>query len=96
MATGPEHYREAERLITQANTWANADMGWKAHLSSEARIAHRMADLAEAQVHATLADAAATALNDNASDAGGLPLEDYDAWVKAAAVWQPKQKGGDA
>ena len=58
--TGPEHYREAERLITQANTWANADMGWKAHLSSEERIAYRMADLTEAQVHATLALAAAT------------------------------------
>lgn len=48
--TGPEHYREAERLI--ASSYRDGE------LSPEALIA-------EAQVHATLALAAATALNDN-------------------------------
>lgn len=43
MATGPEHYRTAERPIDQAGTWMNADTGWKAHLSQEERIALRSA-----------------------------------------------------
>ncbi|MBC9729892.1 hypothetical protein [Streptomyces sp. TRM68367] len=84
--TGPDHYREAERLTRQAGTWMDADTGWKAHLPTSERLAHRMADLAEAQVHATLANAAATALNDNATDEGGMPLEDYDAWREVAGV----------
>lgn len=82
--TGPEHYREAERLTIQANTWANADMGWKAHLSSEERIAYRMADLAEAQVHANLAHAAATAMS--GSKTGAMPGGDYEAWRNAASA----------
>lgn len=57
--TGAEHYREAERLIRAADEWMDADFGWKAHLSSDERIARRTADLAAAQVHATLALAAA-------------------------------------
>ncbi|MGW1498953.1 hypothetical protein ACWCQW_10335 [Streptomyces mirabilis] len=55
MATGPEHYIEAERLEQQADTWMDADTGWKARLSTAERLAYRMADLAAAQVHATLA-----------------------------------------
>lgn len=96
MPTGPEHYREAERLTTQASAWADADTGWKGRLTGAERIAYRMADLAEAQVHATLAQAAAAALNDNAADAGGLPLEDFNAWVETASEWKPKPKGDDA
>lgn len=91
---GPQHYREAERLTVQANTWANADMGWRAHLSSEERIAYRMADLADAQVHATLALAAATAMGapvDGEADSG-LPPQDATAWNDAAGV---NGKGGD-
>lgn len=50
MATGPEHYREAERIVS---------------LIDQGRIGQDMANsLAKAQVHATLALAAATALND--------------------------------
>lgn len=53
--TGPEHYCEAERLITQANE-ALRDQS----ADSEARMmAHRML-IDTAQVHATLALAAAT------------------------------------
>ncbi|MDW6057997.1 hypothetical protein SAZ11_07835 [Streptomyces sp. FXJ1.4098] len=40
--------------------------------------------------------AAATALNDHSADEGGMPLTDYDGWVKVASVWKPRQKGGDA
>lgn len=57
--TGPEHFREAERLQAEASKWANADRGWMASMSTDERIARRMADLADAQVHATLALAAA-------------------------------------
>jgi len=49
MASGPEHYREAERLL---------EYGPGDELEPE-RVAR---DIAEAQVHATLALAAATAL----------------------------------
>ncbi|MCM1974596.1 hypothetical protein [Streptomyces sp. G1] len=80
---GPEHYTRAEQLLR------------------EVRDGHQegtdvAAILAAAQVHATLALAAATALNDNAADSGGMPLEDFDAWVQAAAVRKPKRKGGEA
>lgn len=89
--TGPEHYREAERLQHQAETWANADTGWKAHMSGEERIARRMADLTAAQVHATLAQAAATALN--CPDGEGMGIEDYREWMSAASVKPPKAPG---
>lgn len=81
MATGPEHYTEAERLMEQSRTWENADTGWKAHLSTEERLARRMADLAEAQVHADLAKAAATAMG---ALSGGMAGEDFEAWDKVA------------
>lgn len=51
----PEHYALAEQLLAQADTWMDADTGWKANLSTAERLAHRAADLATAQVHATLA-----------------------------------------
>jgi hypothetical protein len=54
--TGPEHYREAERLIVQANA-ALRDQGTE---SQAKMLAHRMLT-DQAQVHATLALAAATA-----------------------------------
>ncbi|MEU4168910.1 hypothetical protein AB0F46_18785 [Streptomyces sp. NPDC026665] len=95
MPTGPEHYVEAERLTDQADTWMNADTGWKAGLTIAERLAYRMADLATAQVHATLAGAAAAAINDHSHAEGGMPIEDFDAWVKVAGVWQRKPKGGD-
>ncbi|MGW1961778.1 hypothetical protein ACWCPD_16055 [Streptomyces sp. NPDC001935] len=95
MPTGPEHYVEAERLTRQADSWMNADTGWKAGLTAEERLAHRMADLATAQVHATLAGAAAAALNDHSHDEGGMPLADYHAWQTAAGVYKPRSKGGD-
>lgn len=55
MASGPEHYRAAERLADQANHFTYGD---GADPTTGAALA------AEAQVHATLALAAATALPD--------------------------------
>ncbi|MCC9154881.1 hypothetical protein LZP81_30925 [Streptomyces parvulus] len=86
MATGPDHYREAERLLDQAHHYIygdGADPVTGAALASEAI------------GHALLANAAATALNDHAPDNGGMPLEDYNAWVNTAAVWKPRRRGGD-
>lgn len=53
--TGPEHYREAERLLTDRPTVSD----W--HDSPAQAEEHWRLTLAEAQVHATLALAAATA-----------------------------------
>jgi hypothetical protein len=55
--TGPEHYQEAERLVSTAGADALDD-----DFTREEWLAFRTADLAAAQVHATLALAAATAL----------------------------------
>jgi hypothetical protein len=70
--TGPEHYREAERLIAEATHWDRVPGTDPAHLT------------ASAQVHATLAAAAATALRGSAEH--GLPLHDWDAWQHAAGT----------
>jgi hypothetical protein len=87
--TGPEHYREAERHLSAAS-YTHGPGGDPVHPVAAAHY------LAMAQVHATLALAAATALNDNAADAGGLPLEDFNEWAEAAGVWKPKPKGQTA
>lgn len=77
MATGPEHYREAERLREQAEglNIRNAD----------AR-AERAVLAAEAQVHATLALAAATALNRPDRSAPRATIYEWAAWQQAAGV----------
>ncbi|MER7131194.1 hypothetical protein [Streptosporangium saharense] len=83
--SGPEHYREAEKLLAGAMKHRLTEDGdWR---GDPAR--HRIADalVAEAQVHATLALAAATALN-NAE--GGPDREDWLAWKAAAG----EPKGG--
>ena len=93
--TGPEHYREAERLAEQADEWLDADHGWKASMSTSERLERRAADLAAAQVHATLALAAATALSTVTDEA---PMAEFDAWSEVAGVvpTRPaKQDGGD-
>ena len=59
--TGPEHYREAERLQRHAAELAGSFEGARA--ASEAERDHRAAVLADAQVHATLALAAALGLS---------------------------------
>ena len=55
--TGPEHYAAAERLQEHARAMAAADDSPDEAVTA-ARIQRRMADLADAQVHALLALAA--------------------------------------
>lgn len=50
--TGPEHYKEAERLVAQAELWRDFDCSG---LTAQERIGWTAADAALAQVHATLA-----------------------------------------
>lgn len=84
--TGPEHYREAERLIFEsAAVLRPNDEG---HCEAD-----RM--LAEAQVHATLALVAATAMHaavDGSEPGMGGP--EYAAWYQAAGV-KPSKGGAD-
>jgi hypothetical protein len=94
--TGPDHYREAERLTTQADRVLDADYGWMASLSTEERLARRNSDLAAAQVHATLALTAATALLSTMAAAGYTDDPDLKAWVQAAGEPNPVEPGGDA
>jgi hypothetical protein len=48
-------FAEALRLREQAAEWMDADIGWRRTLTTEQLLAYRMADLADAQLHATLA-----------------------------------------
>lgn len=58
--TGPEHYREAERLLDAATSAPERVHAAKPHASGEVVLTMIGNLLAEAQVHATLALAAAT------------------------------------
>jgi hypothetical protein len=69
--TGPEHYREAEVLMADADEAGS--------ITPEG-----LALIALAQVHATLALAAATALHGSAD--AGQPMSDDKAWRAAAAT----------
>jgi hypothetical protein len=80
MATGPENYREAERLVDSAYRMPDQ--------YGEAAEAARQ-DLMAAQVHATLALAAATALGREGE--GTLPSQDRHAWFNAAAECRKAQ-----
>ena len=61
--TGPEHYKKAEEFAERADAVMDAEWGIYASMGTQERIQRRTADLAAAQVHATLALAAATADN---------------------------------
>jgi len=77
MATGAEHYRQAERLLARA---AMDDDG----TIYEADAAYM---LAAAQVHATLALAAAIGVGMPVVMGGEecMPQQDSSAWIKAAS-----------
>ncbi|MFF1282196.1 hypothetical protein [Streptomyces sp. NPDC058299] len=84
--TGPEHYREAERLLKLAHRFTYGD---GADPVTGAALA------TEAQAHATLALTAATAMQaavDGSEPGMGSP--EYAAWYQAAGV--KPTKGGDA
>jgi hypothetical protein len=76
--TGPEHYREAERLLVQANRKRPApDREYVNGREDRAELR------AEAQIHATLSLAAATAL---APAAKGFSDAGRKEWEAAAAT----------
>lgn len=97
MATGPDHYLEAERMRAAADEWADADLGWKANLTAQERINQRLADLADAQVHATLALAAATAMagrTSNVTHVSGMHEVDFETWDRVAGVQDDEDDNG--
>jgi len=61
--TGPGHYQEAERLLSDAAAVMNFEHGVYAGMDAAERLQRRACLLAEAQAHATLANAAAVALS---------------------------------
>lgn len=76
MATGPENYTEAERLLADAinpRTGSPYDEDPRGVISNTLRAA---------LIRATLALASATALSEN----GSMPGVDFDAWAKAASA----------
>ena len=84
--TGPEHYREAERLISEAKDFqANAASYNSDRLTHNSIAAEQ--NVALAQVHATLALAAATALVDYRDS--NMTEGDQRAWYDAASA-QPE------
>lgn len=73
--TGPQHYREAERLAARAHHFTYGD-------GTDPVVGAALA--AEAQVHATLALAAATALIDEKPC--GSSFDAYRAWERVAGA----------
>jgi quinolinate synthase len=71
--TGPEHYREAERLLAESRTILRPND--EGHCEADRSIA-------EAQVHATLALAAATAIPTVRTQL----LAELKAWAEAAST----------
>lgn len=85
--TGPEHYLTAEALLGAAGQTLQLHAG----LPFQERVQRYRADIALAQVHATLAVAAATALNDHShGDDSGLPWRDVDRWQRTAGEKPPQ------
>lgn len=88
--TGPEHYREAERLLTVAN--ASTETTFEGHNPEADR------SIAEAHVHAMLAMTAAYALCapicESPNDSGGHPSQEhYDEWVGAVEIGERDYEG---
>lgn len=73
--TGPEHYREAERLLDDKPTVAD----WRD--DAEAAEEHWRLTLSEAQVHATLALVAATVEQVSARGPGDVGRD----WIEATS-----------
>ncbi|WP_086710277.1 hypothetical protein [Streptomyces antimycoticus] len=85
--TGPEHYREAERLLAVAAEDSNTT--FEGHNLEADRT------IAEAQVHATLALAAATAMQAAVDGSEpGMGSGEFHEWYQAAGV-KPSKGGAD-
>ena len=78
---GPEHYKEAERLVAKAMSKDFLDFATEQQIPEEDMTAALAVAIAAAQVHATLALAAATA-EPVARICGSSP-ELNEAWSKA-------------
>ncbi|MEW2250423.1 hypothetical protein AB0907_24150 [Streptomyces sp. NPDC006975] len=82
MATGPQHYREAERLASMAHRFTYGD-------GADPTVGAALA--AEAQAHATLALAAATALSTpDRSSPPRISRYAWEEWQQAAGVQPPE------
>ncbi|RSS51392.1 hypothetical protein [Streptomyces sp. WAC01280] len=82
--TGPEHYREAERLLRVAHRFTYGD-------GADATVGAALAT--EAQAHATLALAAATAMGSAVDGTEpGMAPDEYDAWFTAAGTNAPARR----
>lgn len=75
MATGPQHYHEAERLLSAA-----------ARGTDDTGLIDRQRALRAAAVHAQLATAAAIALNTPGGEDGGMYVPDATEWERAASA----------
>ncbi|MFD8687981.1 hypothetical protein [Streptomyces sp. NPDC059651] len=85
--TGPEHYREAERMMSAAS-YTHGPGGDPVHPEAAA---HHLA-LALAQVHATLALTAATAMQASVDGAEpGMGAGEFEEWYEVAGVKPPKR-----
>lgn len=83
--TGPEHYREAERLADRAHHFTYGDGGDPVTGAALAT---------EAQVHATLALAAATAMQAGVDGCEpGMGSAEFHEWYQAAGVKPQKDDG---
>jgi peptide chain release factor 2 len=82
MATGTEHYQEAERLVEQYRQYRADHRG--------AMFVMTPLELSEAQVHATLAVGAAVALG-HVTEGGPLDA-DRSAWIAAASEHPAQQR----
>ncbi|MFF6904558.1 hypothetical protein ACFY9Q_01280 [Streptomyces sp. NPDC012389] len=80
--TGPQHYREAERLLAEAR-----------HEGADGVAYVRLENIAAAQVHATLALAAATAV-DTGVNAFRDDINSADVEEWAAAMHRPEASRG--
>lgn len=71
-----DHFREAERLIKQADTWENADQGWRAGMSAKERVDRAKADYLGAIAHgiAGVLEALQTAPIDLIETSARVPL----------------------
>jgi hypothetical protein len=84
--TGPEQFREAERLLSEASFVASPDDPRPCTRGgNEMRPDVHHGLVGRALAHATLALAAATALNGGSGNAG-LTCWDYDAWESVAGT----------
>lgn len=85
---GPEHYREAERLLAESRTELRPN---------DESYCEADRTLAEAQVHATLALVSATAMQATVDGSEpGMAITEYSAWYETAGVGAPRNGGGPA